>query len=204
MQLAGGTGLVLTGRISVQAQPWLGDHVVAGTVLLPGTAFVDLAAHAARLCGCAAVEELVLEAPLALPPHGAVVVQVTAGAAGRDRAARRAGARPARPAPGRALDPARRRHPGPGRPAGPRCRVGAGLAAAGRGAAARRRPVRAAGLRPGVPRPQGRLAARRRGVRRGRAARGGREPAGFGVHPALLDAALHAAGPAGCCPPGSR
>ncbi|MEV6166591.1 acyltransferase domain-containing protein, partial [Streptomyces sp. NPDC052052] len=43
---AGGDGLLLTGRLSLRGQPWLGDHAVTGTVLLPGTAFVDLALHA--------------------------------------------------------------------------------------------------------------------------------------------------------------
>ena len=42
-----GGGLVLTGRLSLQSQPWLADHVVAGTVLLPGTAFVEMAVRAA-------------------------------------------------------------------------------------------------------------------------------------------------------------
>ena len=36
VELAGGGGLVLTGRLSVAAQPWLADHAVAGTVLRAG------------------------------------------------------------------------------------------------------------------------------------------------------------------------
>ncbi|HEX4908335.1 MAG TPA: type I polyketide synthase, partial [Actinomycetes bacterium] len=84
VRLADGAGLVLAGRITVTAAPWLADHVVAGTVLLPGTAFVDLAAHAARLCGAGQIEELVLETPLALPPHGAVALQVTTAGPGPD------------------------------------------------------------------------------------------------------------------------
>uniref|UniRef100_UPI00281282A4 SDR family NAD(P)-dependent oxidoreductase n=1 Tax=Saccharothrix sp. TaxID=1873460 RepID=UPI00281282A4 len=58
--------LVLTGRLSPQAQPWLADHAVADSVLLPGTAFLELAAQAARHTGCAAVEEMTLQAPLVL------------------------------------------------------------------------------------------------------------------------------------------
>ncbi|MFH9041854.1 type I polyketide synthase [Streptomyces sp. NPDC017966] len=68
--------LVLTGLISPRTQPWLGDHAVAGTVLLPGTAFVDLAIRAADETGCGRLEELTLETPLILPPTGAVRVQV--------------------------------------------------------------------------------------------------------------------------------
>ncbi|MBI0301094.1 type I polyketide synthase, partial [Streptomyces sp. PRKS01-29] len=39
--LAGGEGLLLTGRLSAQTHPWLLDHAVMGSVLLPGTAFVE-------------------------------------------------------------------------------------------------------------------------------------------------------------------
>ncbi|MFD8708602.1 SDR family NAD(P)-dependent oxidoreductase, partial [Kitasatospora sp. NPDC059648] len=66
---------VLTGRLSLATHPWLADHSVLGTVLLPATAFVELVVHAAG----AAVEELVLEAPLTLPADGAVDVQVVVG-----------------------------------------------------------------------------------------------------------------------------
>ncbi|MFJ1797217.1 acyltransferase domain-containing protein, partial [Kitasatospora griseola] len=66
---------VLTGRLSLATHPWLADHSVLGTVLLPATAFVELVVHAAG----AAVEELVLEAPLVLPADGAVDVQVVVG-----------------------------------------------------------------------------------------------------------------------------
>ncbi|MFJ3232121.1 SDR family NAD(P)-dependent oxidoreductase [Streptomyces sp. NPDC086787] len=63
---AGAERLVLTGRLSTRTHPWLADHAVGGTVLLPGTAFVELAVHAAGLAGCEAVEELTLQAPLTL------------------------------------------------------------------------------------------------------------------------------------------
>ncbi|MBO1419193.1 type I polyketide synthase, partial [Streptomyces sp. FH025] len=66
---------VLTGRLSLATHPWLADHSVLGTVLLPATAFVELVVHATG----AAVEELVLEAPLVLPADGAVDVQVVVG-----------------------------------------------------------------------------------------------------------------------------
>ncbi|MHA4820568.1 polyketide synthase dehydratase domain-containing protein, partial [Streptomyces aculeolatus] len=66
---------VLTGRLSVQAQPWLADHAIAGMVLLPGTAFVELAVRAGDEAGCDRVEELTLEAPLVLPDKGGVAVQ---------------------------------------------------------------------------------------------------------------------------------
>ncbi|GAA3548097.1 hypothetical protein GCM10022222_34620 [Amycolatopsis ultiminotia] len=74
---------VLTGRLSVDG--WVADHVVLGTVLLPGTAFVELVHRAADEVGCARIEELTLEAPLTLA--GAVAIQVSVEAA--DEAGRR-------------------------------------------------------------------------------------------------------------------
>jgi acyl transferase domain-containing protein/NADPH:quinone reductase-like Zn-dependent oxidoreductase/acyl carrier protein len=72
--------LVLTGRLSLTEQPWLAGHAVFGAVILPGTAFVELALVAAHRTGQGRVDELVLEAPLAIPARGAVVVQVSVGA----------------------------------------------------------------------------------------------------------------------------
>ncbi|MEV0781024.1 SDR family NAD(P)-dependent oxidoreductase, partial [Streptomyces sp. NPDC050428] len=74
--LAGGDAVVLTGRLSLATYPWLADHAVLGSVLLPGTAFLDLAVHAGDRVGCAVVDELTLQAPLLLPEQGGVQVQV--------------------------------------------------------------------------------------------------------------------------------
>ncbi|GAA3475661.1 hypothetical protein GCM10018966_001870 [Streptomyces yanii] len=72
-------GIVLTGRIALNAQPWLADHTVSGTVLLPATAFVDMALHAAGHTDCTVVEELTLHTPLVLPRTGGVVLQAVVG-----------------------------------------------------------------------------------------------------------------------------
>ncbi|HEY0933389.1 MAG TPA: beta-ketoacyl synthase N-terminal-like domain-containing protein, partial [Trebonia sp.] len=77
VELAGGPGIVCTGQLSLTAQPWLADYAVAGTVLLPGTAFVELAAVAGERAGCRRIEELTLHTPLALTAGRAVQVQVT-------------------------------------------------------------------------------------------------------------------------------
>ncbi|WP_329340037.1 SDR family NAD(P)-dependent oxidoreductase [Streptomyces sp. NBC_00663] len=69
-------GALLTGRLSLRTHPWLADHAVAGVTLLPGTAFVELALRAGDAVGCDRVEELTLEAPLVLPEVGGVQVQV--------------------------------------------------------------------------------------------------------------------------------
>ncbi|MEV4432758.1 SDR family NAD(P)-dependent oxidoreductase [Streptomyces sp. NPDC049585] len=55
---------VFATRISAAAQPWLADHTVDGTVLVPGTFFVDLALHAGARLGCPRVGELVTHTPL--------------------------------------------------------------------------------------------------------------------------------------------
>ncbi|WP_345597770.1 SDR family NAD(P)-dependent oxidoreductase, partial [Streptomyces marokkonensis] len=81
-------GLILTGRLSLHTHPWLADHAVHGTVLLPGTAFVELALRAGEQIGCPRVDTLSLQAPLAVPERGGVQVQVVVGAA--DGAGRRA------------------------------------------------------------------------------------------------------------------
>ncbi|WP_275411864.1 type I polyketide synthase, partial [Winogradskya humida] len=85
VELAGGAGLVCTGRLSLRAQPWLADHTVGGMALLPGTAFVELAIRAGDQVGCGVVEELTLQAPLVVPADGSgVQVQVVLGAADGD------------------------------------------------------------------------------------------------------------------------
>src|SRR6188472_3494418 len=71
-----GEGLVMSGRVSLQTHPWLADHAVAESVILPGTAFLELAMRAGRQCGCELLEELTLQAPLILPEQGAVQIQV--------------------------------------------------------------------------------------------------------------------------------
>jgi polyketide synthase 12 len=76
--------LVLTGRLSAAAQPWLADHVITGVNIVPGTAFIELAAEAAEAVECGLVEELTLQVPLMLPVSGAVQVQVMVLAAGED------------------------------------------------------------------------------------------------------------------------
>src|SRR5262249_26559218 len=79
-------GLALSGRLSLQSHPWLADHAVAGTVLLPGTAFVELALRAGEEVECRLLDELTLREPLLLPERGAVQLRVTvAGPDGQGR-----------------------------------------------------------------------------------------------------------------------
>ncbi|GGZ24026.1 polyketide synthase [Streptomyces olivaceoviridis] len=77
-------GCVLTGRISLSTHPWLADHTAVGVVLLPGTALLDLAVAAGRRVGHGRIAELTLVAPLTLPATGAVRLRVRVGPAGPD------------------------------------------------------------------------------------------------------------------------
>ncbi|TDC74417.1 type I polyketide synthase, partial [Actinomadura sp. 7K507] len=75
--LPGTDGTVLTGRLSLDTHPWLADHTVTGTTLLPGTAFVELALHAGDQVDCPSLDELTLHNPLLLSPDHGTAIQVT-------------------------------------------------------------------------------------------------------------------------------
>ncbi|UDF11791.1 SDR family NAD(P)-dependent oxidoreductase (plasmid) [Streptomyces sp. WA1-19] len=87
VELAQGQGALLTGRLSLETHPWLADHVVAGRVVVPGTALLELALRAGAQTDCPTVEEITFEAPLTLPERGGVDLQLSVGA--RDDAGRR-------------------------------------------------------------------------------------------------------------------
>ncbi|GAA3004608.1 hypothetical protein GCM10010519_40630 [Streptomyces lactacystinicus] len=78
-ELADSDGFLFTSRFSVRSHPWLADHGVYEGVLFPATAFLELAVRAGDQVGCDQVEELTLEAPLVLPAGGAVTLQLTVG-----------------------------------------------------------------------------------------------------------------------------
>ncbi|MEU5952063.1 type I polyketide synthase [Streptomyces sp. NPDC047525] len=88
VELADEQGLVCTGRLGTDTHPWLADHAVARTTLLPGTAFAEIALAAGGRLGLDEVEELALAAPLVLPERGGVRLRVTVG--GDDGSDRRA------------------------------------------------------------------------------------------------------------------
>ncbi|GAA2354465.1 hypothetical protein GCM10009854_35660 [Saccharopolyspora halophila] len=86
--VAGSGELVLSGRISPATHPWLADHVVGGSVLFPGTGFLDFAIRAGDMVGCDRVDGLSIVVPLVLAEREAVDVQVRVTAP--DEADRRA------------------------------------------------------------------------------------------------------------------
>ncbi|MBI0299655.1 SDR family NAD(P)-dependent oxidoreductase, partial [Streptomyces sp. PRKS01-29] len=79
-------GALFTSRLSLSSHPWLADHTVSGTAVLPGSAFVELAVRAGDEVGCGVVDELLIEAPLALAEGVGVQLQVVVdGADGSGR-----------------------------------------------------------------------------------------------------------------------
>ncbi|MET7370868.1 SDR family NAD(P)-dependent oxidoreductase, partial [Streptomyces sp. NPDC005566] len=76
VSLAEGAGTLLTGLLSVGAHGWLADHLVLGRIVVPGAALVEMVLRAGQEVGCGLVQELVLRAPLVLPESGGVQVQV--------------------------------------------------------------------------------------------------------------------------------
>ncbi|MEV0430985.1 SDR family NAD(P)-dependent oxidoreductase, partial [Micromonospora sp. NPDC050495] len=72
-------GHLFTGRLTLDGQPWLADHAVTGTVLLPGTAYVDLALHAGHHTGHPHLDDLTIEAPLTLDPDSDLQLHVEVG-----------------------------------------------------------------------------------------------------------------------------
>ncbi|WP_448332890.1 type I polyketide synthase [Streptomyces sp. DSM 41534] len=78
-EIPGSDGVLFTSRLSLRTHPWLADHAGAGVVLLPGAAFVELAVRAADEVGYGLVGELVIERPLVLPESGGVQVRVWVG-----------------------------------------------------------------------------------------------------------------------------
>ncbi len=84
VELPASGGVLLTGSLSPSRQGWLADHAVSGVAVFPGAGFVELAIRAGDEVGCSTVEELTLQAPLILPAKdsgsGSVAVQVVVGA----------------------------------------------------------------------------------------------------------------------------
>ncbi|WP_035740198.1 polyketide synthase dehydratase domain-containing protein, partial [Parafrankia elaeagni] len=79
VMLADGDGMLLTGRLSTAAPGWLADHTVFGAPVVPGTALLELVLAAGRRVGTPVVAELILQAPLPLPDHGGVRLQIAVG-----------------------------------------------------------------------------------------------------------------------------
>ncbi|MEU0664150.1 beta-ketoacyl synthase N-terminal-like domain-containing protein, partial [Streptomyces lavendulocolor] len=80
VSLAGRDGAVYSGRISTRTHPWLAEHVLDGCVTVPASVYAELALHVADRFGCDTVDDLAVHAPLVLQGRQAVQVQVSVGA----------------------------------------------------------------------------------------------------------------------------
>ncbi|MFI0772997.1 SDR family NAD(P)-dependent oxidoreductase, partial [Streptomyces sp. NPDC021218] len=199
-----GSGEVLfASRLSLGSHAWLADHVAAGAVLLPGAAFVELVVRAGDEVGCGGVEELVMEAPLVLAQDGAVQVRVSVGET--DEGGRR-GVRVYSRAEDAGVGAAWVRHAtGTLRPVEGIAVPDVGLSVWPPVGAVAVDPVEVEGLYEGLERAGYRYGPVFQGVRAAWRSEGAVyaevalpeehrvHAAGFGLHPALLDAAMHAA-----------
>ncbi|MGW6375920.1 SDR family NAD(P)-dependent oxidoreductase [Rhodococcus sp. NPDC055112] len=197
VELGDDRGVVFTGLLSPQRLPWLRDHAVNGTVILPGTAFVELALHAGNRVARGGLEDLAIEAPLLIPAEGEVAVQVSVlaeGDGGRSTVAVHS-----RPADASGEAPWTRHATGTLTAA-----VGAADSAEQQWPPDDVTPIDVRGLYEVLdeagygygPSFRGLRAAWRRGDELyGEVSLGGEDPAeavvGYGIHPAVLDAALH-------------
>ncbi|MFF4567963.1 type I polyketide synthase, partial [Streptomyces sp. NPDC001435] len=77
-------GVMLAGRVSLNTHPWLADHKIADAVIVPGAAIVELAIAAGDRVDCPVLDELVIHAPLLVPASGVVEIQVHVTDSGTD------------------------------------------------------------------------------------------------------------------------
>jgi acyl transferase domain-containing protein/acyl carrier protein len=191
--LADTDGWVFTGALSRAGHPWLADHAVEGTAVVPGLALLELVLRAGRQVGLPRVDDLTFEAPILLPAEGSVAVQVLVGApdprTGRPVTvhSRRPGAPWTRNAAGRLIPgeapqvaPDLAAWPPPGAEAVPVDRVYERLAGRGYTFGPAFRSLRAAWQRDGTWFTEVRLPAEHQGA-----------AGGYEIHPALLDSAGH-------------
>jgi len=199
--LPGSDGVVFTGRLSLRTHPWLSDHTVLGSTVLPGTALLELALTAGEWTDTPVVEELVLQAPLILSGDDGVQLRVTVAEAdadqGRAVTIHSRGADTEQPwtahATGRLV---------------PDTATGAAEAVAMAWPPADAEAVELTGLYAALadtglaygPTFQGLERVWRRGDEVLALVRTATSERGFGLHPALLDAALHAIAPGALLP----
>jgi NADP-dependent 3-hydroxy acid dehydrogenase YdfG/acyl carrier protein len=206
--LADSGGLLLTGRLASDTQPWLADHVLDEFVVFPGAGLVEMALRAGDEVDCARIDELIIEVPLVLPDEDGMRVQCAIGLPDEHGSRRftihssAEGAAPQSPWTRHAsgvLAPARAGAPGTGQPPDTGLAVWPPAGATPVALDGRYAQLAGQGLVYG-PAFRGMRAAWRRGSEI--FAEVSADPAladveRFGIHPAVLDAALHAVGLSG-------
>jgi acyl transferase domain-containing protein len=69
--------ITTTGRLSLRSHPWLGDLIVGGVALFPGTGYIELGLHALSRTDATQISEMTLQAPMIIPEKGGVGLQMT-------------------------------------------------------------------------------------------------------------------------------
>ncbi|WP_099318894.1 type I polyketide synthase [Mycobacterium ostraviense] len=75
-ELAGQDEVVVSGRLSPGTQGWLVGHRVNDTVVFPATGFIEVILHAGELAGCPLIDELVLHTALTLSEQAPTDLQI--------------------------------------------------------------------------------------------------------------------------------
>ncbi|MFC4515446.1 type I polyketide synthase [Streptomyces ehimensis] len=199
LPVAGADEALFAGRISLRTHCWLGEHRVLGTAVVPSAALAELAVRAGDELGASVLADFALDSPLAVPDKGEVQLQAHVGPA--DAEGRRTVTVHARPD---GLDAPWTRHAHGTLSATGSVDEPFELTSWPPQGAEELAPeevyerLAAAGLTYG-PAFRGLAAAWRQGEETFAEVRlpEGTDLDGFALHPALLDAALHAAAPAG-------
>lgn len=189
-ELADQDQVLLSGRLSPANQGWLAGHRVNDTVLFPATGFIEVILRAGELAGCPVIDELILHTALALSEQAPTDLQILVQPP--DAEGRRAFSLHARAGDGWTLHASgalSADQPAAGAPLAPAPGVETldeddfyeRLARRGYHYSGPFRSVRAIGTDPDRPDV----------VSAEVALPSGTDVTGYGIHPALLDAALH-------------
>ncbi|MGW4774832.1 SDR family NAD(P)-dependent oxidoreductase [Nocardia sp. NPDC004278] len=76
VELPDSAGHVFTGLITAHAPAWVREHIVHGTVVLPGAAYMDMILSIGALVGCDRVDELTHYEFMPIPERGALRIRV--------------------------------------------------------------------------------------------------------------------------------
>ncbi|WP_188113157.1 acyltransferase domain-containing protein, partial [Mycobacterium simiae] len=74
--LAGQDQFVVSGRLSLSVEGWLVGHQVNDTVVFPAAGFIEVLLRAGELSGCPAIDELILHAPVVLSGEAPTDLQI--------------------------------------------------------------------------------------------------------------------------------
>ncbi|WP_149830975.1 type I polyketide synthase, partial [Streptomyces tailanensis] len=79
MEMAGRDELVLTARLSLGTHPWLGGHAVHGAAVLPFAVVAEILLHAGARVDCPSIDHLTVTGAPVLTEDGALDLQVVVG-----------------------------------------------------------------------------------------------------------------------------